>query len=113
MATKIGLQFGQMELDDLPNDLMVDRCVTVDQDVPKPDRPLKVGNSCRQDGIEPSNSGQRLAYDFKLTFDCTAQHVVREVVFVGPARSKPPAPLYRSQCVPKQCGSAFRAQDDA
>jgi hypothetical protein len=66
VATKIGLQFGQMKLNDLPDDLMIDRRIAVDQNIPEADGPLDVGNSRRQDGIEAPQSGQRFAYNFKL-----------------------------------------------
>ena len=68
MPTKVGLQFWQMELNDLPNDPMIDRCVAVDQNVPEAYRPLKVGHSRRQDGIDAPQGGQRLTRDFELTF---------------------------------------------
>ena len=71
---------GQVSLDHTPDDLVVHRCVTVDQDVAERNDPAMIRNSCRNVRFVPGESGKRFSDDFELPLHGRPQQFVHTVI---------------------------------
>jgi hypothetical protein len=86
----------------VPDDLVIDRRVSVDQNLVKRDDLWQI-RQLRGDGrVDPTQSDKRFANDFELAFDCGSKHVVVQVIVVAPARGEASDALCCAPRVPQK-----------
>src|SRR5699024_7979716 len=88
----------------VPDDLVVDCGVPVDEDVPECDDLRKVGNGSGEVGVHSAQAVQRLAEDLELPLDGRFQLDVLAVGVECPVTEELPDPLRGPMSVPEQCG---------